>query len=127
MFYNPSPNVLTCSTECSRKRNRRISRTIYKGRINDSNLVDKNITLTRLYKRTEGACYLCGEQCDWDDKVVTDEGYTIVGESYPSIDHVIPLAKGGKHSWNNVKLACMKCNTLKGDKVMGEECKRAIV
>lgn len=127
VFYNPSPNVLTCSTECSRKRRRRISRTIYKGRINDGNLVDKNITLTKLYKMADGICYLCSEQCDWDDKVITDKGHTIVGESYPSIEHVIPLSKGGKHSWDNVKLACMKCNTLKGDKIINVNDKRVIV
>jgi len=127
MFYNPSPKVLTCSTECSRKRSRRISRTIYKGRINDSNLVDINITLTKLYKRYEGICYLCGIQCDWNDKVITDKGHTIVGKSYPSIEHVIPLSKGGKHSWNNVKLACMECNTLKSDKIINIKGKKAIV
>lgn len=127
IFYNPSPNVLVCSTECSRKRNRRISRTIYKGRINNSNLVDKSITLTKLYNRDDGMCYLCGIQCDWDDKVITDKGYTIVGKSYPSIEHVIPLSKNGKHSWNNVKLACMECNTLKGDKVINIKGKKAIV
>lgn len=127
IFYNPSPNILVCSTECSRKRNRRISRTIYKGRINDSNLVDKNITLTKLYKRDDGMCYLCGIQCDWDDKVITDKGHTIVGKSYPSIEHVIPLSKRGKHSWNNVKLACMECNTLKSDKIINVKGKKTIV
>lgn len=126
-FYNPSPNVLTCSSECSRKRSRRISRMIYKGRINENNLVDKNISLTKLYKRDGGTCYLCGEWCDWNDKVITDEGHTIVGESYPSIEHVVPLSKGGKHSWNNIKLACMKCNTLKRDKVINIKDERVIV
>lgn len=117
LFYNPSPNVLTCSAECSRKRNRRISRMIYKGRINKKNLIDKDINLTKLYKKYDGICYLCGQQCDWNDKVVTHEGHIIVGGKYPSIEHVVPLSKGGMHSWDNVKLACMKCNALKGDKI----------
>lgn len=117
LFYNPSPNTLTCSSECSRKRNRRISREIYKGRINKSNLVDKDISLTKLYNRDRGMCYLCSEQCDWNDKVVTNEGHTIVGGKYPSIEHVVPLSKNGKHSWVNVKLSCMRCNTLKRDNI----------
>lgn len=117
LFYNPSPNVLTCTTECSHKRNNRISREKYKGRINKDNLVDKNISLNKLYKKDKGMCYICGEQCDWNDKVVTDKGHTIVGSNYPSIEHVIPLSKGGKHSWDNVKLACMRCNTLKSNKI----------
>lgn len=116
-FYNPSPNVLTCSSECSRKRTRRISRMKYKGRINKYNLVDKDISLVRLYKKADGVCYICNEHCNWSDKEVTEEGYTIVGDSYPTIEHVIPLSKGGKHSWNNVKLSCMRCNTLKRDKL----------
>jgi 5-methylcytosine-specific restriction endonuclease McrA len=66
-------------------------------------------------------------QCNWEDKVITDDGHTIVGKSYPSIEHVIPLSKGGKHSWNNVKLACMECNTLKGDKIINIKGKKAIV
>jgi len=33
---------------------------------------------------------------------------------YPSIEHVIPIAKGGKHTWDNVKLAHRKCNMEKG-------------
>lgn len=118
MFYNPSHTVLVCSSECSRKRNRRLSRMAYKRRINEHNLVDKDISLVRLYKRDGGVCYICGEHCNWSDKEVTEEGYTIVGDKYPTIEHVIPLSKGGKHSWDNVKLSCMRCNVLKRDKLL---------
>jgi len=33
-----------------------------------------------------------------------------------TIDHVIPLSKGGRHEWNNVVTACSACNNRKGDK-----------
>jgi 5-methylcytosine-specific restriction endonuclease McrA len=33
-----------------------------------------------------------------------------------TIDHVIPLSKGGRHEWTNVVTACSRCNNLKGDK-----------
>ena len=29
------------------------------------------------------------------------------------IDHVIPLARGGQHTIDNVKVACAHCNTSK--------------
>ena len=32
--------------------------------------------------------------------------------------HVIPISKGGMHSWDNVKLAHHYCNTLKSNKVV---------
>jgi 5-methylcytosine-specific restriction endonuclease McrA len=33
-----------------------------------------------------------------------------------TIDHVVPLSKGGKHEWTNVVTACSSCNNRKGDK-----------
>lgn len=120
MFYDPHPHTLTCSSECSRKRSNRLSRYYARKRINKYNLVDRDISLKRLYKRDKGICYLCGEPCDYNDKIITDEGHYIVGETYPSIDHVKPLSKGGKHSWENVKLAHHKCNAIKSDRIIRE-------
>ena len=39
----------------------------------------------------------------------------ISGNNYPSIDHVIPVSKGGTHTWDNVKLAHRHCNTMKSN------------
>lgn len=33
-----------------------------------------------------------------------------------TIDHVLPLSKGGKHTWDNVVIACAPCNQRKGDR-----------
>lgn len=104
-----------CSSECARK--------MFNARHSDKRLrkikgatVDKDITLEKLYNRDGGTCYLCGEKCDWDDYQTTEEGYFVVGKLYPSIEHVRPLSRGGLHSWENVKLACWRCNTEKGSK-----------
>lgn len=37
-----------------------------------------------------------------------------------TIDHVIPRAKGGKHTWENVVLSCSPCNQRKGDKLLSQ-------
>lgn len=79
----------------------------------ENQMVDKNITLKRLYKKDNGICHICGGMCDWDDREIRD-GTVICGSYYPSIDHVIPLSRGGEHSWKNVKLAHRLCNTMKG-------------
>lgn len=126
MFYDPLPHSLTCSKECSRKRSNRVIRYHDRNRINKHNLVDKDISLKRLYKRDTGICYLCGEPCDYNDKVITVEGHYIVGRTYPSIEHVKPLSKGGKHSWDNVKLAHHWCNTQKSDNIINEQIKALV-
>lgn len=37
-----------------------------------------------------------------------------------SVDHVIPLNKGGRHSIGNLLPACMTCNPSKSDKYLSE-------
>ena len=34
-----------------------------------------------------------------------------------TIDHVVPKSRGGTHSWENVVLACTRCNQKKADKM----------
>jgi 5-methylcytosine-specific restriction endonuclease McrA len=35
-----------------------------------------------------------------------------------TLDHVLPLSKGGKTNWSNIVAACMRCNTVKGNKTI---------
>lgn len=105
-FTTLNPVQKTCSTKCGIKfKNSRKERRIPKNQI-----VDKDITLEALYRRDSGVCYLCGAPCDWNDK-----NGTIVGDNYPSMDHVVPVSKGGLHSWGNIRLAHFGCNRKKAD------------
>lgn len=113
-FETIQPNKLTCSKECSRLRENRLKRHHKEKRYNETNLIDKDITVRALYKRDNGICYICGGECDFDDRQSTD-GHFICGPTYPSIDHVIPIARGGMHAWYNVKLAHHLCNAKKSD------------
>lgn len=106
-FRTLNPTQVTCSTECSK----RAKYARKQHRIPKAQMIDKDITLEALYRRDSGVCYLCGGQCDWNDR---DKEKNTVGASYPSIDHIIPIARGGLHAWNNVRLAHFKCNQEKG-------------
>ena len=63
-----------------------------------------------LYNLCGGICYLCGKR---------------VGRNSWHIEHVVPLAKKGKHSYKNTAIAHPSCNERKGTKsivrVMYEE------
>lgn len=75
-------------------------------------IVDRDITLKKLYSRDAGRCWICGLMCDYTDKTYTDKTM-IAGNMYPSIDHVVALADGGAHAWHNVRLAHRICNSLR--------------
>ena len=62
---------------------------------------------------------MCGGTCDWNDKEERD-GTVVVGKLYPSVEHIIPVSKGGTHTWDNVRLAHHYCNAIKNDKELFE-------
>lgn len=100
-----------------RKANKRLreAKAKYNGKI------EWNISLEKLIQRDDSICRICGNQIDINDYCITDEGYFIAGNNYPSIDHIIPLAKGGTHTWNNVQLAHRYCNSVKCDKLIEQD------
>ena len=90
-------------------------------RIKDKENAD-TISLRKLYARDGGVCWLCGKMCDYEDKEYrvseSGHGYLATGPNYPSVDHIVPLSKGGTHTWSNVKLAHKHCNSKKCDKII---------
>lgn len=110
-------NKKYCSASCSNKAHNAIKDAKRRVLI-QNNLIDKDITLDALYQRDKGICHICGEKCDYNDSAYRGK-YFIAGRDYPTIDHVIPLVKGGVHSWDNVKLAHLHCNSAKGSMVYG--------
>lgn len=39
----------------------------------------------------------------------------------PELDHIVPLSKGGEHSYRNTQLLCRACNAAKSDKDEGQQ------
>lgn len=75
--------------------------------------IDESITLDELIVRDCGICQICGLAIDLED---IKDGH--IRSLYPTLDHIIPLSKGGSHTWDNVQLAHMKCNAQKGTKLI---------
>lgn len=106
-------NNKCCSKECSKKRNNRKK----DKRIPREQLIDSDISLKKLFKRDDGICWICGEKCDFESFNTSKKGNKVCGDLYPEIEHVIPISRGGFHSWDNVRLAHRKCNALKSDNI----------
>ena len=123
MVLTTNKNQKYCSTQCGKKL--RGKGRIYilreEKRVKSAVENDKTVNLRVLIKRDKNKCAICGCQCDLYDYTVTESGAIICGDKYPSIDHIYPLSKGGSNTWDNVQLACKKCNTIKGVSVDGCE------
>lgn len=35
----------------------------------------------------------------------------------PTVDHIVPLSKGGTHTYDNLRACCLNCNSKKGDRL----------
>ena len=113
-------NKLTCSRKCEKKRNNRLKELKRRKMIYENGFVDTSISLDKLIERDEGVCHICTKECDKNDYTITPDGHFVAGANYPSIDHLTPISKGGTHTWNNIKLAHMYCNTMKSDGIVYE-------
>jgi len=77
-----------------------------------------NISPARLYNRDDRMCALCHRVTDhprvWEQWMTSKRWMP----NAPTVDHIIPLAKGGTHTWDNVQLAHWSCNGDKGDTIV---------
>ena len=96
IFWQPSGrgrNALRC-VDCRRKQRRRrehVRRRLLAGR-------PGSFTLEQIAQRDNHRCYLCGRR---------------VSVRNATLDHIIPLAMGGRDSEDNVALAHRSCNSKK--------------
>lgn len=58
-----------------------------------------------VYARDQNICQYCGE---------------VLSVSNRTIDHIIPLVKGGRSSFENCVTCCQRCNRRKGRKTLQE-------
>lgn len=109
-FSTYHKRATTCSKECSKKEHeRRIDK------LKANGVFDKDISLEKLITRDDGVCYICGKPINRNDYAVIN-GIKVCGNEYPSIDHVVPVSKGGTHMWSNVRLTHRRCNSIKGER-----------
>lgn len=98
----------TCSKNC-RNQLARIDRNKKFKSLKAKNLFDYSVTLGNVYKKFGGICICCNKKLSFEENCNSN--------NYPSIDHIIPLSKGGTHTWDNVQLMCRGCNIAKSNKL----------
>ena len=70
-------------------------------------LPSREVRFTRrnIFYRDHNRCQYCGD---------------VFRQKDLNLDHVIPLSRGGRSSWENVVCACVPCNTRKGNRTPEE-------
>jgi 5-methylcytosine-specific restriction endonuclease McrA len=94
--------------EC-RKQSRRVENRKKSAKRRGAAVRGERVTHEQIAERDSYTCYLCGDAVDMTISRTSRWGATL--------DHVIPVSKGGTDSEDNLKLAHWICNNRKNDKV----------
>ena len=105
-----------CSKACSIKAQADVYRrnTLTRRALRKTNGKVETINPEEIFERDGWRCQICG-------KLVSRRLYKTNGTkryaNAPSIDHIIPISRGGEHIKANVQCACYLCNCRKGNRV----------
>jgi 5-methylcytosine-specific restriction endonuclease McrA len=69
----------------------------------------EKFTDLEIFERDKWICQLCGKK--------VDKSLTYPDSGYPTLDHVVPVARGGGHTRANSQLAHLGCNSAKRDRL----------
>jgi 5-methylcytosine-specific restriction endonuclease McrA len=100
-YIKDKPKRLILASEHSQIRRARKKKTI----------VQRGISKLSLRKKIGNNCHYCGILMNF--KPAAGRKTT---REHATIEHLIPLSKGGTHTWDNCVLACRFCNYTKGSK-----------
>jgi hypothetical protein len=86
-----------CSDDCAKRKAKRVAKRRRRAMIRSAPNVE-SVDIRVVADRDGWMCHLCNDP---------------VSKGAWSIDHLVPLSKGGDHTYSNVKLAHHRCNTLR--------------
>ena len=104
-----------CSERCAekayrKKRNATINTAQRRRRTRLRDATVEEVSPATVFNRDGWTCWLCS--------LPVDPKAAIPMPACPTLDHVIPLSKGGEHSYQNVRCACFACNSKKRDLIL---------
>lgn len=100
-----------CSDICLHRNMHRIRR--HKERAKLRLVKVETVDPIKVFRRDGWICQICKRKLQNKDRGTYKD-------TAPELDHIIPLSKGGEHSYRNTQCSCRKCNADKKGNVRGQ-------
>ena len=101
---------VACRSQQTRDSNRRHD---HQRRAMERSAKVEHVSPAYIFKRDKYTCQSCKKKTRPDKKPTHP--------LYPTLDHIIPLSKGGEHLKKNCQCLCRDCNTKKGARAIGDQ------
>jgi 5-methylcytosine-specific restriction endonuclease McrA len=103
-----------CSDECRTIKKRAIHRVHrLRRKAKQRGVTVESVDPFKVFDRDRWRCQLCGVKTPKAKRGTYEH-------DAPELDHIIPLARGGEHSYRNTQCACRRCNGAKADEPRGQ-------
>lgn len=112
--YGTKPRCQPCADRLAleaRRRSRRKRKAMERARRKGS--CYESVDPFKVFERDGWRCHLCGCKTHKAKR-------GSIHPKAPELDHIIPLSKGGDHSYTNTACSCRACNHAKGNKIIGQ-------
>lgn len=100
-----------CSKKCYKRNREHVYKSARRARLRGARV--ELVNSTRVFERDGYRCQLCGH------KTLKSKRGSYHPKA-PELDHIVPLAAGGEHSYRNTQCACRACNMAKSDGAGGQ-------
>jgi endogenous inhibitor of DNA gyrase (YacG/DUF329 family) len=97
-----------CSKKCGKRHAHRSAK--IKRKAVERGVNAESVDPIKVFVRYKWKCYICGANTPRHLRGSNDN-------RSPELDHIIPVSKGGAHTYANTALACRKCNAEKSDQI----------
>ena len=104
-IVKPGVKKIYCSRTCLSKR----AGTYRQHVIRTSAIYSESFTAREVFVKANWRCRQCRRRVYQGDPAWSDRQATL--------DHIVPVSKGGLHVWSNVQCLCRACNLSKSDKM----------
>jgi 5-methylcytosine-specific restriction endonuclease McrA len=101
-----SKRSVYCCSECAQRSQRRVAHRAARARLRLVKV--DNVDPTKVFVQHGWTCARCGQATPRDLRGSYEP-------NAPELDHVVPLSKGGEHSYANTQCLCRQCNAEKSD------------
>lgn len=110
--------IATIRERQARRRYKKVAGKHFKQRAKRYGVAYERFPKSLVYERDNYICQLCNEPVRKTVQYRKSDGK--IHMKSPTIDHIVPMSKGGDHKPHNCQTACFECNSKKGNRMIGQ-------
>ena len=111
LYGSSNATLCQCCVLVRHKKSKRVHKALRRAQCRGASA--ERVDPFEVFDRDKWKCQLCGVKTPKAKRGSYDD-------DAPELDHIVPLSKGGAHTYANTQCACRRCNGEKSDRPLGQ-------